>query len=301
MRDTAKLRIGLGALSANQSIPWLCRETGLFREEGLDAVITYEPPAVRTLAVVLDDVVDVCTFGGYPVVKSTVEGKGTEIVCNLNHFNHLSIVARPGISKPQDLKGRTLGGFSLKGNADFTLDLLFPKWGLKVDGDVERVPHWDGFQAACEALLAGEVDAAILPLPFSFRAQREGHNLIWDGVDMAYQGGVAFALRSFATERKEIAERFLRAYARGVKRFKSDVDLAKRILRENIPSLGDDDNLESTYRFWAEKIPDPPRPSLPAIQTILDGMAATVPGARSVKPIDCVAKPLWPDLTNGSD
>ncbi|MFQ5914762.1 MAG: ABC transporter substrate-binding protein, partial [Nitrospinota bacterium] len=294
MGDSVKLRIGLGALAANQSIPWLCREAGLFQEEGLDAVITFEPPAVRTLAVVLDGEVDLCTFGGAPVIQSTVEGKPTEIILNLNHFNHLSVVAKRAISRPQDLKGRTLGGFSLKGNADFTLDLLLPKWGLKGD-DIERVPYWAGFQAACEGLLAGEVDAAILPLPFSFRAIREGYNLLWDGKEMTYQGGVGFALQSFAAERKEIAERFLRAYSKGVKAFKSDPDLAKRVLRENIPSLGDDENLETTYRFWAEHVPDPPRPSLKGIRTILDGLAAAHPRAKSVKPIDCVAKSLWPD------
>lgn len=298
MADRVKLRIGLGALAANQCIPWLCREAGLFQEEGLEAVITYEPPAARTLAVVLDGEVDVGTFGGYPVVQAAVEGKPVEVVCNLNHFNHLSLVAKPGIEKPRDLKGRSIGGFSLKGNADFTLDLLLDHWGLAREGDVRRVPYWDGFQAACEGLLAGEVDAAVLPLPFSFRAVREGFHLVWDGAGMTYQGGVAFALRSFAAERREIADRFLRAYAEGVKRFKSDPDLAKRVLRENIPSLGDEENLEATYRFWAERIPDPPRPSLPAIQAILDGIAKAEPRAKSVKPIDCVAKPLWPELTD---
>ena len=76
MANLETIRIGLGALSANQCIPWLCREAGLFREEGLDAVITFEPPAVRTLAVVVDGEVDVGLFGGYPVVRAAVEGKG---------------------------------------------------------------------------------------------------------------------------------------------------------------------------------------------------------------------------------
>ena len=112
MANLETIRIGLGALSANQCIPWLCRETGLFREEGLDAVITFEPPAVRTLAVVVDSEVDVGLFGGYPVVRAAVEGKDAEIVLNLNGFNHLSIVAQPGIESPRDLKGRRIGGFS---------------------------------------------------------------------------------------------------------------------------------------------------------------------------------------------
>ena len=240
MADLETIRIGLGALSANQCIPWLCREAGFFEEEGLDAVITFEPPAVRTLAVVVDGEVDVGIFGGYPVVQAAVEGKGTEIILNLNGFNHLSIVAQQGIETPQGLKGRRIGGFSLKGNADFTLDLLFAGWGLLGQaGDPERVPYWDGFQAACEGLLAGEVEAAILPLPFSDRAIKAGYNLIWNGRGMTYQGGVGFALKSFATEKKELADRFLRAYSRGVRRFKSDPDLARRVLRENLPSMGD--------------------------------------------------------------
>ena len=178
MANLETIRIGLGALSANQCIPWLCREARLFREEGLDAVITFEPPAVRTLAVVVDGEVDVGLFGGYPVVRAAVECKNAEIVLNLNGFNHLSIVAQPGIESPRDLKGRRIGGFSLKGNADFTLDLLFAEWGLTGEpGDPERVPYWDGFQAACEGLLAGEVEAAILPLPFSGRAVKAGHDL----------------------------------------------------------------------------------------------------------------------------
>ena len=130
MPELEKIRIGLGALSANQCIPWLAQEAGLFREEGLDAVITFEPPAKRTLQVVFEDIVDVCTFGGYPVVRAAVEGKAVEIILNLNDFNHLGIVAQNGIEKPGDLKGRKIGGFSLKGNADFTLDLMFAQWGL---------------------------------------------------------------------------------------------------------------------------------------------------------------------------
>ena len=297
MANIETIRIGLGALSANQCIPWLCREAGLFREEGLDAVITFEPTAARTLAVVVDGEVDVGLFGGYPVVRAAVEGKDAEIVLNLNGFNHLSIVAQPGIESPRDLKGRRIGGFSLNGNADFTLDLLFAEWGLTGEpGDPERVPYWDGFQAACEGLLAGEVEAAILPLPFSDRAVKAGHHLIWDGRGMTYQGGVGFALKSFAAEKRELAGRFLRAYAMGVRRFKSDPDLARRVLRENLPSMDGEENLEATYAFWAKHIPDPPVPSLEGVQVILDGMSDDLPKARSVRPIDCVAKALWPQL-----
>lgn len=297
MPELEKIRIGLGALSANQCIPWLAQEAGLFREEGLDAVITFEPPAKRTLQVIFEDIVDVCTFGGYPVVRAAVEGKAVEIILNLNDFNHLSIVAQNGIEKPGDLKGRKIGGFSLKGNADFTLDLMFAQWGLTgKDGDPERVPYWDGFQAACEGLLAGEVEAAILPLPFSARAVREGCNLIWDGRTMNYQGGVGFALQSFTADKQEMADRFMRAYKKGVKAFKSDPDLAKSVLRKNMPSMGNDENLEVTYGFWSKNIPDPPVPSLEGIQVILSGMAGALPQAGSVRPIDCVAKALWPGL-----
>lgn len=297
MGDTVKLRIALGALADNESIPWLTQEAGLFREEGLDVEITYEPPVTRTLAVVLDREADIGLLGGYPVVKAVVEGQPVEIILNLNHFNHLSIVARPEISTPLDLRGRSIGIFNIKGNADFTLDLLFAKWGLRRDTDVKPVPHNDGYHATCEGLLAGKVDAAILPLPFSFRALREGYKMIWDGLTMAYQGGVGFALRSLAVERKEVLDRFVRAYCAGVKRFKSDPDLAKRILRDNIPSLGDNENLEATYRYWAEHIPDPSRTSLEGIQTILNGIAATDERANSVKPFDCVSRIISPYLT----
>ncbi|HJM42244.1 MAG TPA: ABC transporter substrate-binding protein [Nitrospinota bacterium] len=289
MANLETIRIGLGALSANQCIPWLCREAGLFREEGLDAVIAFEPPAVRTLAVVVDGEVDVGLFGGYPVVRAAVECKNAEIVLNLNGFNHLSIVAQPGIESPRDLKGRRIGGFSLKGNADFTLDLLFAEWGLTGEpGDPERVPYWDGFQAACEGLLAGEVEAAILPRCPSAAGPSKR--------DMTYQGGVGFALKSLAAEKKELADRFLRAHSMGVRRFKSDPDLARRVLRDNLPSMGDEENLEATYAFWAEHIPDPPVPSLEGVQVILDGISGDLPKARSVRPIDCVAKALWPQL-----
>ena len=297
MPELEKIRIGLGALAANQCIPWVAQDAGLFHEEGLEAIITFEPPAKRTLQVVFENIVDVCTFGGYPVVRAAGEGKEVEIILNLNDFNHLSIIAQNDIKKPEDLRGHRIGGFSLKGNADFTLDILFSNWGLTgKEGDPERVPYWDGFQAAYEGLIAGEVEAAILPLPFSSRAIRDGYNLIWDGQLMPYQGGVGFALKSFSVEKKELANRFLSAYKKGIRTFKSDPDLSKSVLHKNIPSIGDDETLEATYDFWSKNIPYPPVPSLEGIQVILDGIANFFPETKLVRPIDCVARSLWPEL-----
>ncbi len=176
---------------------WVGIEKGLFKKYGVDPQMLQ----VRSGQIIMTTLVT----GGAPVVwpspssvLSAAVG-GLKIVCIASGSNKIprELVVRKGIESLEDLRGKIFGVQSIGGG--FWLQTMAVIEGLGIDPDKYqlkiRVVGDTG--TATQAVISGNVDAAVLPYSFADVAKRGGaHSLADSGqLKLAYQGSSLCTMR----------------------------------------------------------------------------------------------------------
>ena len=118
---TADKLVGIhSARTMSQSMPWIAEEAGLFKKYGLDFQLVYISSASMVTAAMLSGSGDVAISGGEAIVRAAAQGvkELVFIAAAKNSLTH-SILARPEIKRPEDLKGKTLGLTRIGSNSHY--------------------------------------------------------------------------------------------------------------------------------------------------------------------------------------
>jgi hypothetical protein len=75
--------------------------------------------------------------------------------------------------------------------------------------------------------------------------------------------------RSYLAQQRETAMRFMRAFVRGMHRYRTDKEFSKRVLAK-YGKITDNELLEGTWQEYAPHLVKVPRPSLKTIQIFID-------------------------------
>lgn len=81
--------------------------------------------------------------------------------------------------------------------------------------------------------------------------------------------GTVITTRSFIAQQCDIALRFLRAFTRGMHRYRTDKEYSKKILAK-YGKITDEEIVEGTWQDYAPTLQKSPRPSLKAIQFLIE-------------------------------
>ena len=94
----------------SQSLPWIAREAGLFKKYNLDFDLVFIASSPSVTAAMLSGEAEVALGGGEGPVRAYLQG-ATDFVFIGGFKNVLthSILARPEIARPADLKGKKVG------------------------------------------------------------------------------------------------------------------------------------------------------------------------------------------------
>jgi hypothetical protein len=106
-QDLKRIKIGYPAVSYNQVHIWIAKDAGLFKKHGLDTeVIFFRGGQMATQALVAGDppIVNIGT-----VVQAGLQGHDVVLIASSESAYNYSVVARPGVAKIGQLKGKRLG------------------------------------------------------------------------------------------------------------------------------------------------------------------------------------------------
>ena len=162
----------------------LAKEAGIFKKNGLDVTIKKIPQKDRHLAIASGDVQCAATTVETWIAWNA-NGVPTVQIFQLDKsFGADGMVAKPGITKVSDLKGKSIAA-SAPGTAPyFTLAWMLKKNGMSIK-DVKLVSLEP--QAAANAIIAGvaDLDAAMTYEPFlsAVRAKPEAGKIIATTLD----------------------------------------------------------------------------------------------------------------------
>ena len=221
-----------------------------------------------------------------PTVQARVGGADPLILVTYISGFTFSVMARPPIQQPGDLRGKRLGVTRFGAPTDFGGRIALKRWGLVPVKDVTII-QLGGLPESFLALKGDSVQAAVLPPPFSTEAKRLGmvELLDFNQSDIEFTGVGLTCTARYMSAREEATRRAVRALVEGIWAFKGNREAALRAIGKYTRST-DRNLLEETYQTNRKVIRLVPRTTDAGVRNVLDALADQNPKARSANPQD---------------
>ncbi len=278
------MHVGYSAQAGAFAPIWIAKEAGFFKKNGLDVDLVFIPGGPTAAAALMAGEMQAVAMAGPAIVTSNLAGSDLVMIAGIVNTFAFQFVTIKEITAPAQLKGKRIGVNRFGAAPD-----VAARYGLKHMGiDPREVVILQlGEQATrLAAMKAGSLEAAILLPPITTMAQKEGMNVLLDMSEMGAEfqiTGLASS-RSFLTQKRPSALKFMRAFVEGIHYYKTrkkeSMDIIARYMRtDDMEAVG------ATYDYFALKIvPKKPYPSLKGIKALLDLAAKDRPEAGQVPP-----------------
>jgi ABC-type nitrate/sulfonate/bicarbonate transport system substrate-binding protein len=173
--QTALRKVRMGIQSTNIGfLPFhVAYHKGFYREQGIDLETVFMSTQAVNAAFVRGDIDYSAAVNG--IIQTVVRGAPAKILACAVDRPLQSLVGRKEIRRPQDLKGKKIGGSTPGGTATLMADLALKHLHLEPGRDVDVIPLRGNRLTALES---GAVDAALLGVPENIIAVDKGYNEI---------------------------------------------------------------------------------------------------------------------------
>ncbi len=273
----------------SQSMPWIAEEAGLFKKHGLDFRLVFIASSPAVTAAMLGGDAEIALTGGEGMIRAYVQGATDFVFIGAvkNVLTH-SILAKPEIKKPEDLKGKKIGINRIGSNPHYFAVQALRRYGLDPSRDVNFIQS-GGSPETVAALLSGALDAASLNAPADFLAAAHGFHYVINGLDLRIPYvATAFAVRrSLLARRSQVVGRFMEAMAEAAKILLTDREFIYKVLSKYL-RLSDRKIFDAAYDSETKVLEPRLDIKLEGFQAILEEVAKVDPRAKKVKAEDLV-------------
>jgi ABC-type nitrate/sulfonate/bicarbonate transport system substrate-binding protein len=265
---------------------WVGVEKGLFRKHGVDP----RPLQTRSGPIMMATLAS----GGTPLVWAAPSSalnasvSGMKLGCFVAGNNRVprELIVRKGIDSLEDLRGKTFGVQSIGGG--FWLSTMVVLDALSIDTDKYKLNMRAIGDTATvtQALITGNVDAAVVPYSFADMAKRAGARALADAgsLKLIYQATGMCVPKDSTSVNQEV----MIALTRGiVESLAYILDPANKrevseVLKRNL-RLSKDEDVEASYRVSRLQMPNlDVAPHLEAWQTVKRIVARVNPKVQDV-------------------
>jgi NitT/TauT family transport system substrate-binding protein len=208
-----------------------------------------------------------------------------------------SVVVRPEIVRPEDLRGKAIGISRLGTSIDTAARVALRHFGLEPEREVAIV-QVGSMQNMLGALESGRVQAAIMSYPTVTQARKLRFRELLDvgALGIAYASTGVATRRSYVAAHPDVTRRYLQAILAAIHRLRADRAFALEVLGKYL-STDEADVLQDTYDVYLLKYMDPvPYPDERSIQGVLDELVAENPRAAEARPRDFFDDQLMREL-----
>ncbi len=141
----------------------------------------------------------------------------------------ISLYVGPGLSKVEDLKGKTVAVTRLASSTAYMAKVCFGQYRLEPVKDIPLIQS-GGYPESLAMLQAGRVQGAMLSPPFTYKAEALGFKRIWNGSGVEYPSFVLATRKTFIRDSADRAQKAFNAVAEGVHIFRTDKERAIRVM-----------------------------------------------------------------------
>jgi ABC-type nitrate/sulfonate/bicarbonate transport system substrate-binding protein len=280
----AEKLVGLqSAPSIAMALPWFAEEARLYPKYDLDFQLVYIASSGIVTAAMSSGSGQVAIVGGEGPIRAYLAGNTDFVfIGSVKNILTHSIMGRPEIKRPEDLKGKKIGVGRIGGNSHyFTLYGMRQK-GLDPTRDANLI-QTGGAPETFQALASGAVDAASVTTPQDTRAAFAGFNYVIDGRELRppYVATGFVTLRSIIAKRPRAISQFMHMMAESLKIMVTDRDLAYRLMAKKI-NLTDRRVFDAAYTAELKVLESRLEIRPEAIQATLQEISRTDPRANKV-------------------
>ena len=233
----AEKLVGLqSAPSIAMALPWFAEEARLYPKYDLDFQLVYIASSGIVTAAMSGGNGSVAIVGGEGPIRAYLSGNTDFVFIGSvkNVLTH-SIMGKPDIKRPEDLKGKRIGVGRIGGNSHYFTQYAMRQKGLDPLKDANLI-QTGGAPETFLALATGAVDAASITTPQDTRAAFQGFNYVIDGREIKppYVATGFVTLRSVIAKRPKVVSQFMHAMAESFKLMTTDRELAYRVISKKI-------------------------------------------------------------------
>ncbi len=268
------MRLLYPSFAGSWATAWIAKEAGYFSAEGLDVELVRVGGSSRMVAAMLGGSAPIIQAGAIAALTANVAGADVVIIGSTGTVSPFRLIARPEIKQPSDLKGKKAGITTFGSTSDQVLRIALKQFNLDPSKDVALLTF--GAQPeAFAALMNGIVQVAAFSYPLYPKAIKVGMRELVNFADLGVEdiNGTVMTTRAFVAQQRDTALRFMRAFTRGMQRYRTDKEYSKKVLAK-YGKINDEEILEGTWQDYAPTLQKTPRPSLKAVQFMIENQFA---------------------------
>jgi len=268
------MRLLYPSFAGSWATAWIAKEAGYFADEGLDVELIRVGGSSRMVAAMLGGSAPIIQAGAVAALSANAAGSDVVIIGSTGTVSPFRLMARPEIKQPADLKGKKAGITTFGSTSDQVVRIALKHFNLEANKDV-AILTFGAQPEAFAALTNGAVQVAALSYPLYPKAQKMGMRELIAFSELGVEdiNGTVITTRTFLSQQRDTAMRFMRGFTRGMQRYRTDKEYSKKVLAK-YGKLNDEEILEGTWQDYAPTLQKSPRPSLKAIQFMIENQYA---------------------------
>ena len=172
--------IAHAAMNARVAPLWVARDRGFFAKYGVNADTIFVRGAPTLVAAMQSNEIDVGYTGGTAVVGAVANGADLKVLSAFTNRVTYDLMVKPGIKRPEDLRGKIFGIQSIGGTVWMGAILALEHLKLDADRDKINIIAVGDQNVLAQALEAGTIDATVLDGVQSRRLSALGFSTLAD-------------------------------------------------------------------------------------------------------------------------
>jgi len=285
------VRIGIEAPAGTNSHYYVTKQLGLFQKHGINIELISFPGGTVGLQALLAGDIQFASADGTAGLQANLRGANIYFVAGMINTFPFSILSKPEIRLPADLRGKKIVISRYGSSSDTAVRVAVEKYDLKPDKDV-IILQGGGQSERFAALRAGAVDAAIVSPPLNLAGRKMGYNEV---IDLS-QSGVAYshqqivAIKDYLDRNPDTVLRTLRALIEGLAAWKDPAKksavtsyIAKYL---RLDPEKNKDQIEETYRYYSNTFSTKPYATAEGLEFTAQILKRNRPEAKDMQAKD---------------
>jgi len=280
-----RIKVGYSSIGVGQSLVWVAKDAGLFKENGLDVQLIFiGSSSIVTQAMIAGDV-PIAIMAGSTAIGSQLAGADLVIAASTKKDPAQAfLVTAKGISQPSQLKGKKLAVSRLGASSDFILRVILKKIGLVPEKDVAIIQVGSS-PVRMAALANGVADGTALTFEEMMIAKKMGFNVMLNIMDFGVESlnSDVVTTRRYIRESRETVQRFIKGMIKGVSFYAANKKFSMEVIARYTKST-DMEKIEYGYDYVTKIFLKKPYTPIKGIQLALEEIGERNPAAKTANP-----------------
>ena len=242
-----KTVVSFAGMNPRQTPLWIAQEQGFFNKNGVDTDLVFIRTGPIQVAAVSSGATQIAYAAGSSVLGAVAGGADLKVIASFTNRLTYTIIARPEIKRPEELRGKRFGVQAIGGAVWMGAVLGLEYLGLEQRRDNISILSIGDQTILTQALEAGNIDVTVLDGVFSRRLKQKGFSVLAElsETNIPYVSNLVVGTRGYFQQRPEIPENILKALIESLAFIKSPanktivVNTIMRRLKISDPSVAD--------------------------------------------------------------